>query len=110
MREFVQSNECEWSQKCEAATEERARREELAAQLLATQQDRYRILSERDALRAEVERMRAVVEAAREFRTVCDDWVDTTGWESGDKLDAALAALDGKEGEEWPSYRLTGTR
>lgn len=60
----AESQNRQWSQKCEALTEERARREELAAQLLATQQDRYRILSERDALRAEVERMRAVVKAA----------------------------------------------
>lgn len=48
----AESQNRQWSQKCEALTEERARREELAAQLLATQQDRHRILMERDEMAA----------------------------------------------------------
>ena len=97
-------------------------RDELAAQLLATQQDRHRILmerdkleavvlrlrlslndattecreaeAERDALRTEVERMRAVVKAARDFKSVCEDWVQCDDWESYVALRRALSALD----------------
>jgi len=57
------------------------------------------LVTERDALRAEVERMRAVVEAAREFMSVCEDWVACGTWESYVALRRALSALDAaKEG------------
>lgn len=117
----AESQNRQWSQKCEALTEERARREELATQLLATQQDRHRILmerdkleavvlrlrlslndattecreaeAERDALRDEVERMRAVVEAAEAFASHFDA-DDASQYGARRSFTAFYAALD----------------
>ena len=56
------------------------------------------LVTERDALRAEVERMHAVVEAARKFIAVAFDYSDQERWWAGHN--ALAAALDAaKEGE-----------
>lgn len=38
-------------------------------------------------------KLHAVVEAAREFKSVCEDWVQCDGWDSYGALSRALAAL-----------------